>query len=176
MYTMTRKFGLSGTAIIALIFTGCLIVSGTFIIVKKFEFTAQDGFYFYQVDITQEPDWQEHKDKIDFVDVVGVEFYITSNESGDVTFNAYIDDYSGLGPIPTSIPSTATKIIDDLTVSPGVTKISYAQSLSIITGVTRLKALAKIGKFDYYGTSTGNDGNTFIIDSATVIVTFSASS
>jgi len=32
-----------------------------------------------------------------------------------------------------------------------------------------------LGRFDYYGTSTGNDGNTFVIDSGKVIITFSAS-
>ena len=31
----------------------------------------------------------------EFIDAVGLEFYITSTESGDVTFNAYIDDFEG---------------------------------------------------------------------------------
>jgi hypothetical protein len=169
--------GIISLAIIVLLSAGCkdMLVSGTFIIVKSFSFTAQSGFYFYQVDITDDPDWQEHKDKIHKIDAVGVEFYITSTEAIDVTFNAYIDDWSGLGPVPSSVPATATQIIKDFTVSPGKTKITYKQSLGILTGIDRLKALAKIGKFDYYGTSTGNTGTDFKIDSAKVIVTVSAS-
>lgn len=166
---------ISSLFLLALGLNGCL-VSGTFIIVEEIDFTAASGFYFYQVDITDDPDWEEHKDKIDFIDAVGVEFYITSTESIDVTFNVYIDDYSGPASSPTEVPSTATKIIDNLVVSPGVTKISYSESLGFLTGVDRLKALTKTGKFDYYGASSGNDGTTFVIDSGKVIVTFSASS
>lgn len=162
--------------LLAVAFTGCkYIISGTFVFVEEIEFSAAGGFYFYQVDITDEPDWQEHEDDIDFVDAVGVEFHIISEEEGNVTFNAYVDDYSGLGPLPTSIPKTATKIIDSLVVSPGETTITYAESLKFLTGLDRLKALVKTGKFDYYGQSSGNDGTTFVIDKGTVIVTVSGS-
>ena len=161
-------------ALLGLALTGCL-VSATFVIVESFTFTAKDGFYFYQVDITQEGDWKNHKDKIDNIDAVGVEFYVSSSEPSSVTFDAYIDDYSGLTANPTSVPGTATKIIDQLTIPPGLNQhLTYAQSLGFLTGTARLKALAKTGKFDYYGKSTGNNGTTFTIDSAKVIVTFSA--
>ena len=174
MHSLKNKIGMLGLLLIGLITLGCL-VSGTFIVVESFTFTAQTGFYWYQVDITENPDWEDRKDDIDFIDAVGLEFFITSTESGDVTFNAYIDDYSGASS-PTSVPGTATKIIDNFTVSPGTTWISYDQSLGILTGIARLKTLTKLGRFDYYGQSTGNDGNTFVIDSGKVIVTFSASS
>ena len=151
----------------------------TSIFVKTFNFTAQSGFYFYQVDMTEDPDWEKHKDQIDFVDAVGVEFYITSTEPGDVTFNAFITplnpSYSNFGPYPPAVPEAKTQIIEDLTVSPGVTHITYKQSLTFLRGLDGLKELSKKGVFDYYGTSTGNDGTSFIIDSAKVIVTLSAS-
>jgi len=38
-----------------------------------------------------------------------------------------------------------------------------------------MKELSELGQFDYYGESTGNEGTSFIIDSARVIITFSAS-
>jgi hypothetical protein len=175
MIAVKNLFRLLGLALIALLAVGCL-VSGTFIIVEDFEFTAQTGFYFYPVDITSEPDWEDHKDDINQIDVVGVEFWITSTESGPVTFDAYVDDFSGTTPTSLPVPATATKIIDAFTVNPGANQhITYAQSLTFIKGVDRLKALAKTGKFDYYGTSTGNEGNTFKIDSGKVVVTVSAS-
>jgi len=167
-----------GLLIVCLCFVGCkdIIISGTFIFVETIiNFTAQTGFYFYQVDITDDPDWDEHKEKIDFVDAVGVEFFITSTEAADVTFDAYIDRYSGIGSDPSSVPASATQIIEDLTVSPGVTHITYKESLGFLRGLDSLKVYSKIGMFDYYGQSTGNDGTTFIIDSAKVVVTLSAS-
>jgi hypothetical protein len=159
------------------IFVGCkYIISGTFVIVKDINFTAESGFYFYQVDITGEPDWEEHQADIAFVDAVGVEFHMTNENSTAVTFNAYIDDYSGLGPLPDSIPtSTASIIIEDLTVPPGTSIVSYFESLKFLKNIDRLKALTLTGKFDYYGQSTGNEGSDFVIDSGRVIVTFSAS-
>lgn len=167
---------LLSSLILAVALSGCkYIISGTFVFVEDIEFSAYGGFYFYQVDITDEPDWENHKDDIDFVDAVGVEFHIISEEPGDVTFNAYVDEYSGPGSTPTSIPSTATKIIDGLVVPPGETTITYAGSLKILTGIDRLKTLVKKGKFDYYGQSTGNVGTTFVIDKGKVIITLSGS-
>ena len=167
MQKKTALLMIMGLTLMAFLTTGCLLVSGTFVIVKEFSMTAGSEFYYYQVDITDEPDWEDHKD------AVGVEFIITSTEPGDVTFSVFIDDYGTGG--GSGIPFSATKIIDDITISPGVTHITYAQSLGFLTGIERLKELTKTGKFDYYGVSSGNDGSTFVITSAKVIATFSAS-
>jgi len=177
MYKHKSILAILGLILICLVFVGCkdLLISGTFVFVETLEYTADNDFYFYQVDITTDPDWDEHKDKIDFVDAVGVEFFITSTETTDVTFNAYIDRYSGIGPLPTEVPTSVTQIIDSLTISPGVSHITYKQSLGFLTGLDSLKAYSKIGQFDYYGEVTGNTGGTFTIDSAKVVITLSAS-
>ncbi len=166
-----------GLLILCIVAVGCkdILISGTFIFVKTFDFTAQGGIYYESIDITTDPDWNEHKEKIDFVDAVGVEFFITSTEAVDVTFDAYIDDYAMLLSWPASIPGSATQIIDSLVVPPGVTHVTYKQSLGFLVGLEELKTLSKLGMFNYYGESTGNDGSTFIIDSAKIIVTLSAS-
>ncbi len=166
-----------GLILICLVFVGCkdILISGTFVFVETFDFTAQGGIYYESIDITTDSDWDEHKDKIDFVDAVGVEFFITSTEAGNVTFDAHIDDWAVLVTWPTSIPGTATQIIDGLVVEPGSTHVTYKQSLGFLMGLDRLKELAKLGQFNYYGESTGNDGTTFIVDSAKIIVTVSAS-
>ncbi|MFH1700403.1 MAG: hypothetical protein ABIE07_07425 [Candidatus Zixiibacteriota bacterium] len=176
MRTKLCKYFLPLLGLFLFIAPGCYdIVSGTFIVVETFEFTAHEDFYFYQVDVTDDATWQKHKDNIDFIDAVGAEFFITNTTGGSVTFNAYIDDYSGPLSSPTSVPGAATKIIDEFTVAPGVSKISYKQSLSIITGVDRMKALAKKGQFDYYGISPGHTTGEFVIDSAKIIITVSGS-
>lgn len=172
MRKLKGKFGLAGLLIIGLVTAGCIVVSGTFIIVKDFELTAQSGFYFYAVDITKTVEWQDHKDDIAFVDAVGMKFVITNNTSTDVTFNCYIDDP---GTSSTTIPGTASVIIENFNVPPGTHTISYAQSLTILRNLDRLKKLVFNGKFNYYGTSTANDGSEFLIESGVIIVTLSGS-
>ena len=172
MRKIKNLFGLSLIAVMTLALAGCLIISGTFVIVYDFDLTAQTGFYYYQVDITEEEDWEDNKDKIDFIDVVGFEFTIENENPQAVEFNVYIDEFGTGGG---SVPGTASIIIESLTVPPGTTKFTYAQSLAFLKNVDRLKALVKSGTFDYYGTSTSNDGDDFHITTSKVIVTVSAS-
>jgi hypothetical protein len=169
MKQLRNRFGLFGLVLIGLAFGGCLIVSGTFIVVDDFSFTTYDQGYYYQVDVTQEPDWQDHKDQIDFIDAVGFEMYITNASGAPATFDVWVDDF-GTG---TPMQGTATKVLDQLTVPSGKSKLTYAQSLSHIVGLTRLKALAKEGKFDYYGQSSV--GAQFTVDSGKVVITVSGS-
>jgi len=166
-----------GLILIGLLFIGCkdLLIPGTFVLVNEFDFTAEGGIYYESINITEDEDWQDNKDKIDFVDAVGVEFFITSEEEANVTFDVYVDDYAELFAYPTTIPTTATHIIDGLIVEPGETHITYKQSLGFLTGIDRLKELAKLGQFNFYGESSGSDGTSFFIDSAKIIVTISAS-
>lgn len=160
-------------AVLLLAVTGCLL-SGTFVVVEDFSFTAQDGFYFYRVDVTNEPEWVDNKDYIDLIEAVGFEFYITNTSSEPATFTAYVDEYQGVDN-PTEVPEDATQILTSLTINPGKTKITYAQSLSYITNLPTIRALAETGKFDFYGVSDAADGATFHIDSGKVIITVSAS-
>jgi len=172
MFKNSIAVRLLGAALIALFAAGCLI-SGTFVIVDDFTFTAKSGFYFYRVDLTQYSDWDDHKDQIDQIDAVGAEFYISSTEPDTVTFNVYVDAPTADS---TAVPSTAVKIIDQLEVPPGLNQhITYVQSLGFITHIAELKTFVKAGKFNYYGTSSGNLGTAFKVDSGKVIVTFSAS-
>ena len=173
MRKLKNKLGWFGIVVIGCVLTGCLL-SGTFVINHKFTLTDMGDFYFYQVDITNDQIWKDHSDKIDFIDAVGLELYITSTESAAVTFDAYVDDYSDVTFTPGSVPDDATVIIQNMTVSPGKTFISYAKSLTLLKNLDVLKALAKTGKFDFYAETTGTAGTTFVIDSARVVITLSA--
>jgi hypothetical protein len=172
MKQLKTRFGLAGLLLIALVTGGCLIVSGTFIVVADFSFSTYDQDYHYSVDVTQESDWQDHKDNIDFVDAVGFQMDFTNNSGSAVTFDVWIDTAGAPGSTP---GAGATKIINGLTIpaTPVKSHVSYAQSLSYITGLDRLKALAKEGKFEYYGHASV-DGS-FNVDSGKVIITVSGS-
>ncbi len=163
----------AGLLLAAIVFAGC-IVSATFVIHEPIKFTMQNDFYFQQVNLTDNATWKEHGDQIDFIDAVGMILYITSAENGNVTFNAFVDKYSGPSSNPTIVPTTSTKIINNLQVAPGKTTISYKQSLKIITGLDRLKELVKKGQFDFFATSSSGFGSSFRVDSGEVVVTFSA--
>jgi hypothetical protein len=158
-------------AAIALLAGGC-IFSGTFIITEPIEFSAHDDFYFYQIDLTDNAAWKKHGNKIDKIDAVGVELYITNENNS--TFNAYVDSYSGPSSNPTAVPGDAITVIDSLALPAGPSVITYKESLKIITGLDELKTLVKKGMFDFYATSSSLVGTEFVIDSGKVIVTFSA--
>ena len=174
MKNMLIKIGLPLPVFMIILVAGC-IMSGTFVIVEKFTPTAEDEFYYEGVDFTDNATWQEHGDQIDFIDAVGFELYTRSTAAEDVTFDIYVDKYSGPDASPDAVPGTATKVIGGVTVSPGTKTVTYAESLKLIKGLDRLKTLAKTGQMDLYGTSTGGVGSTFVIDSIKVVVTFSAS-
>lgn len=175
MITRMKLLALAGLIMVSALITGCL-VSGTFIIVEDFEFTAQTGFYHYSVDLTDEQDWEDHKDDIDAIDAVGFEFVITSYSDVPTTFNAWVTaagtDYGSVA----EIVANATKIINDLSVpANGSLTVTYVQSLSHIANLAALKALVKTGTFEYYGTSTNNPENVFDVTEGKVVVTLSAS-
>jgi hypothetical protein len=174
MKSMLFKIGLPLPVLMIILVAGC-IMSGTFVIVEKFTPTAESGFYYKGVDFTDNATWQEHGDQVDFIDAIGFELYTRSTATEDITFDIYVDNYSGPDASPDAVPGTATKVIEGVTVSPGTKTVTYAESLKLIKGLDRLKTLAKTGQMDLYGTSTGGVGSTFVIDSIKVVVTFSAS-
>ena len=174
MKNYKRYLPATGLLLVAALIAGCLL-SGTFVISEPIKFKMQNDFYFQQVNLTDNATWKKHKENIDFIDAVGMELYITSGESGTVTFNAFVDKYSGPLSNPLTVPTSATKVIDSLRVPPGKTKITYKQSLTILTGLDQLKALVKAGQFDFFATSSSGFGSSFRVDSGRVIVTFSGS-
>jgi len=160
---------------ILLLLTGCL-VSGTFVVtifIDGEDFTTFTDLYHYEVDLSTDSDWEDHKDKIKNIDVIGVELWLTNNGEAATTFNVWIDDIGE--PVYTSVDSVdanATRILEDVSVAPGANHITYAESLALIQNVAALKTLAESGQFHFYGHSSL--GASFALDSARVVVTVSA--
>ena len=154
----TRR--LLGLALVALLATGCL-VSGTFVIVKDFNvvFTADGGFYWWPIDLTTDPDWDDHQDDIDDLDALGLVFTIENTSDVTSTFTIRFAAASGEADpldVPTTIPAGAVTVLSGLTVNAHSTReISYAESLGFIGDIAAIKAVVLTGRFDYYGTSTG---------------------
>jgi hypothetical protein len=174
MKNIIKRFGVLGLALTILLVGGCILVSATFVVSEKFTVSPKTGFFFFQADVTDTDTWQDHSDEIDFIDAVGFIMYVRNTEPPAVDFSLYVDDYSGPAANPTSIPSSATLILEDLTIPPGESMVPYATSVKHIKDIDRLRELAKTGRFDCYTTSTGEDGTTFFVDSIFVVVTLSA--
>lgn len=173
MLKLQKKYGLPVILTVTALMLGC-IVSGTFVITKALHFTAANDLYYYQVDITDNSDWKEHEDEIQFVDAVGMVLFVTSTEPADATFSVYVDEYSPVSISPAMVPTSATVIIEDFVIPSGQSVITYSESVKAIQNLDTLKTLVKSGKFDFYGTSSGTVGNTITVDSGKVVVTFSA--
>jgi hypothetical protein len=178
MKSSVFQISVLGLAVI-LLMGGCLMISGTFVIVEPFSFTTQTGFYHYYVDITDEKDWEDHKEDIDDVDLVGFDMYFTNNEDFDVTFNVYLapggDDALGSPDEVTADGSGAVKVLSNITLPTGQTHVTYGESFAYLTNVDALKKLVKAGQFHYYGVSDGGTDDGYKVDKGKVIVTFSAS-
>ena len=179
MNYLKSKFGLVGLALLSLVLGGCL-VSGTFIVVEVIEFSATSAnFYAEAVDLTGNSEWEDHKDDIDNIDVVGFEVWATNNTASALTFSAYLDSpQPALYDNATDVEDNTTLVIDGITISGnvGVSQkvVSYAQSMNYLQNTATLKSLVKAGVFDYYAITAGNTTGT--IDSIKVVITVSASS
>jgi hypothetical protein len=177
MRTIREKLAAVSLLGILLLMAGCLI-SGTFVVtifIGPDDFTTFTGFYHYEVDLSTNSDWQERKDDIQNIDVIGVEMWLTNSSDAAATFDVWIDDINE--PAYTSIAavdSNATQILEDIHIDPGMNHVTYAESLPQIQNVATLKDLAETGEFHYYGASTL--GAMFVLDSARIIVTVSAGS
>jgi len=176
MKQIISKAGLLTIAGAVVLLAGCILISGTFVIVEPFSFTTHTGFYYYNIDITDEPDWEDHKDDIDNVDLVGFEMWFQNNSATSVSFRVYIDDpdepvYSSFS----EVDANASLILSDLKLPEGETHLTYGNSFAYVQNVEALKELVKGGEFHFYGVSTGGANPMYQVDSGMVIVTFSAS-
>jgi hypothetical protein len=179
MKNILNRFGV--TAVIAaslMVMIGCL-VSGTFVVITDIDpfcFSSSDPFYHYHVDLTTESEWNDHKDKIDFIDAVGFDFWIENHSSSAVTFSVYVDPHSDAELTSAATVKTgATKVFGDLIVAGNDSKhVTYGESLGLISNLTTLKAVVKEGKFRYYGLAEGIAADSACVDSAKAIITVSA--
>ncbi len=172
-----------------LVFTlllACGLVSGTFVVSVMFRdipFTAGDSLYFYEVDLDEDSDWEEHSSDIESIDAVGFELWITNHEAEPATFSVYLDSiyYDPVGdPIVYDLETELVdngvpKVLDGLTIDSGPNYFTYGQSLTYLDNVGYLSDLMLDGSFHFYGVSTQGDVDGYTIDSVRVVVTVTIS-
>ena len=168
MLKVCKNFIALGLALVILL-TGCGIISVTFLLNEDIDTTSvPTDLFIYNVDVTDEEDWEDHKDDIQQVNWVSFEFYLTNPGGADVTFDGYIDDIdnSQCGTIPCA--EAATRVLKDITIPAGSSvHISHGNSFSYMENMSIMKDLAEAGAFHFYGVA---DGGAFILDSGSVVV------
>lgn len=176
------RFVSAGIFVACLLTAGCL-VSGTYPIVQgiNFSFTANTGYYWYPVDLNDNDEWEEHKDKLDDIEAIGFEFDIANNTSENCEFTVMFKEETG--PADQNNPPTNINlsdyllVIDGLAVAAGATRhVSYVESMGMIQNQAALKTIIMSGRFDYLGFSCGGTGDDlFIVTNGKVIITVAAS-
>lgn len=173
MKYISNKVSLPVLIILAIFVSGCLLVSGTFVVVDDFEFTTNTNFYYYFADITDEDEWEDHKDDIDQIDLVGFEMTLINDGGTAITFEAFIDlSDQPIYSTYAQVNDNTTLIFGPLVVPPGGITVSYGGSFAYLKNVEILKELVKSGAFHFYGTSSG--GESFTVEKGKVIITFTA--
>lgn len=169
---------MASSAILALtLLAGCL-VSGTFVIdlsIDNTDIMTMTEFQYFEVDLTQEEDWDDHKDQIDYIDNLGFQLWVTNNGASDVTGQLYMaEEYADSIDTAAEVEDEATLVLTGMTLSPGENYIDWPTSLGLIQNLDSVKTWVEGGEFVVYALTESLPFN-ITIDSATVIVTVTAS-
>jgi hypothetical protein len=109
--------------------------------------------------------WDDHKDDIDKIEVVGFEVWITNH--APFTFTAYMDEFGGtLYTSVTDVEDFTTQVLEPVSVplTVGSTRIiSYKQSFDYLTNTEALRDYVENGKFNYFGILSGASVSTIIL-------------
>ena len=165
---------------IALLLNSCL-VSGTFVIVEKFNIATANGFLGEAVDITTNDIWEDHQDKLDNIEQIGFELWMVNDAPSDWKFWASLDDYNidCVNSICAMNSSTKFLIFDTIAYSAGSGEeiyISYEQSLKYLRNTPQALKMLMEGKFNFFGRAQNiYGGGAGRIDSIRVVITLNAS-
>ena len=151
-----------------ILLSGCGLISILILVDEEIPATTASDLYIHSVDVTGDADWDDNKDKIEFVNYVTFDLYLSnSSTTSDVTFNGYIDNFAHTICADMACAEGKVRVLRNIVVPPGGRHITAGQSFAFIENMETMKTLAEKGQFHFYGVST--DG-VFAIDSGRVIV------
>jgi len=182
-----RIVWISGLAVVALL-TGC-ILTGTFVTTYTVAPDENgDPIYIsyadledceFEVVLTDDGDFEDHKDKIKDIDNVGFYLDVTNLGSDVDTFQIFVESDSGgnwhESGMNTIIDSASYLFLTDLIIPPDSRKvIDWNQSLSYITDLGNVKPIIESGLFSIYVVALPRESFNIRVDSLVAIVTFTA--
>jgi len=158
----------------ALLLTGCGLISITLLLNEDIpETNVPNGLFTYDVDVTDEQDWEDHKDQIEQVNWVSFELTLTNPGEAAITFNGYVDDVDNAVCSTIGCATATTRVLKNITIPASSTRvITMGESFGFMENMDVLKALAATGRFRFYGVS---GGGPFVIDEGRIVVAIVAS-
>jgi hypothetical protein len=176
-----RAFSLLAISALVVLLPGCPLISGTLRIEHDFEqgpqrSTGQDVKEL-SVDLNQDQDFRDNKDKIKSVDEVGFVFRAQNNRGTTAHGVIYISK-TPIRPLTAAgIQSSpfATKILQGLVLQPGYTNIDYNGSLALELNQKVMHETVRGGTFFLYGIADPTETEFDItIDKLTAVIVVTA--
>jgi hypothetical protein len=169
--------GFLAVAAIALSLPGCSLVSGTIRI--EYDYTGnpqqstQGSVAELAVDLNDNQDFKDNKDKIKSVDEVGFVFR-ARNLLGNTAHGVIYISKTQIRPLTAAaIQGSATRVVQGVMLQAGYTNIDYDTSLGLEVHQTVLHDLVKGGTFYLYGIADESDFN-ITIDKLTAVAVVTA--
>ena len=177
---MKRITAYSGPLLVlagVLMVAGC-IISATFVLdvtLTDEDFSFGDNYYYTLVDWTEDEVWIEHSDKLDTIETVGMDMYITNIGEVDATFSVYVDNVdSAVQTSVEDIEDNTTRVMAGVTIPVNTTRhITLGESYSLLAETDTLIAYGMAGRFHFYVTRTAEAG--IFIDTLRVVAVLAAS-
>jgi hypothetical protein len=171
-----KIFGLLSALLAIFIVAGCSVITGTFVISIKigtYDIVGEDDFDYFTVDLSEEEDWNKHKDDIKDIDNVGFQLWLDNAGESTVTGEIYASSLDTIYHDRPAVWGNATLIFTGLEIPPGKSYVDWQTSLLYIRNLPVLKKIVESGKFTGYALTTTMPYNV-TLDSATVIITVTA--
>lgn len=169
--------GALAVSVLALLVTGCFLVSGTLRIEHDFKQGPQhstgQNVKELAVNLNDNSDFKDNKDKIKSVDEVGFVFQAINNLAFGATGQIYASKTPVTPLTAAAVRAGATLVLTGLTLNagPGVaTNVTYDESLSHEVNQSTLAALVKEGTFYLYGIASEADFDITIQKNSAIIV------
>jgi len=178
MITRMKLYALLSVLMATFVISGCLILTGTFVIdlkIDRTEVATGSEFRYFDADLSKEQAWNDHKDNIKYVDNVGFQLWVTNNGSSPVTGELFASNLDTVYTDTTGVRENAIPILSGLILPAGKTYVDWPTSLRYVTNVPSMRRMVEGGKFKVYALTSTLPFN-ITIDSATVIVTITAGS
>ncbi len=156
-------------------FCACFLIAGTWVITFEVEdqnIHASGPFYKYSVNLNDNSDWNDNKDKLDNIEDVVFTFKLVNPGDTVMTGQVYVSPDSTLNTIA-EVESTATLILDKISVPAHETLyVDMTHYYDLLENFDALRDIVKPGVFTAYGIVPNPiQGNLY---DAVVIVTVSA--
>lgn len=160
--------------LVPVLFGGCLLVSGTFTFTHEIdEFVSSNGaFQAREIDLTQDKDYNDNKDKIQSVDQVSVVGWFFNMSPQDNSAEIYIADV-GTYQNADEVRANATRVFTTPEISGNDSLfVKWSDALGMIENLPVLKDKAEAGYFWLYGIAASSPFTMRF--EATLVITITA--